>query len=160
MDQNSTGFKHWIAQIKNGKKPEDVLSHFKSVAQKQIEKSKIQTLEEVLGNDDEGNRIAVVIPQSEIDVLFVNSLMKRFKRLYPNHNIYVFTQLEYFPFIEDSPYVYKVLQYSQGLENSFSLEGIGKNKGLFEAAFYPHATTQKFICYSHNGISKHQFPLI
>ena len=160
VSKDSAGFKHWLRKLQNGEKPEGVVKHFQSVAQKQLHKNNIKSLEDLLGDEDEGKRIAVVIPQSEVDVLFVNSLMKRFKKLYSKYNIYVFTKPEYYEFIEDSPYVHRVMQYDEGLENCLSLEGVGRSNGLFEAAFYPHATTQKLICYSHNGLAKHQFSLI
>lgn len=160
ISKDSAGFKHWVKKMQTGEKPESIVKHFQNVAQKQINKANVKSLEDILGDEDEGSRIAVVIPQSEVDVLLVNSLMKRFKRLYPDYNIYVFTQSDYFPFIEDSPYVHRVLQYDPALDNSFMMEGISKSNGLFNATFYPHATTQKFVCYSHNGINKHQFPLI
>jgi len=114
-------------------------------------------LQDLLGDKDKGSRIAIVIPQSEVDVLLVNSLMKRFKKQYSDYNIYVFTNPEYFELIEDSPYVHKVLRYSKEMENTFSLEGAGQSEGLFSAAFYPHATTQKSVCFTHNGITKHEF---
>jgi hypothetical protein len=101
----------------------------------------------------------VVIPQSEVDILLVNSLMKKFKSLYKGYNIYVFTKPEYFELIEDNKYVHKLMKYTPEIENCLALEGVGKSDGLFNAAFYPHATTQKSVCYSHNGISKNQFSL-
>jgi hypothetical protein len=51
------------------------------------------------------------------------------------------------------------MHYHPILENSFLMEGSGNDKGLFEIAFYPHATTQKHMCYTHNGADKLQFSL-
>jgi hypothetical protein len=45
------------------------------------------------------------------------------------------------------------------LENSFILEGAGAHKGYFDLAFMPTTTTQKSICYIHNGKDKIQFDL-
>ena len=110
-------------------------------------------------DDDEGKRIAVVIPRSETDVLLVNSLMKNLQKQYKGYNIYLFTEPQYFPYIEDNPYIHKVLPYGPSLENPLALEGAGLHEGLFEMVFYPHATTQKSPCYIHNGMAKNQFSL-
>ncbi len=157
VDENSSGVKHWVDKMKSGTKAEEIIKHFRNTAQQQIQKSQTPSLQDLLGDKDKGSRIAIVIPQSEVDVLLVNSLMKRFKKQYSDYNIYVFTNPEYFELIEDSPYVHKVLRYSKEMENAFSLEGAGQSEGLFSAAFYPHATTQKSVCFTHNGITKHEF---
>lgn len=160
VDANSSGVKHWIGKMKSGTKAEEIIQHFRNVAQKQIQKNEIPSLEDLLGDEDKESRIAVIIPQSEVDVLLVNSLMKRFKKQYSKYNIYVFTNPEYFDLIEDSPYVHRVFKYSKEVENVFSLEGVGQSKGLFSAAFYPHTTTQKSVCFTHNGITKHEFSFL
>ena len=160
VDANSSGVKHWVDKLKSGTKAEDIIKHFRSVAKKQIGKSETKSLEDLLGQQDKDSRIAVVIPESEVDVLLINSLMKRFKKLYSDYNIYIFTKPEYFELIEDSPYVHKVFKYTKEIENIFALEGAGKSEGLFSAAFYPHATTQKSVCFTHNGITKHEFSFV
>lgn len=114
------------------------------------------TLESLL---DEGKRIAVVMPQSAGDVIWVNSLMNNLKELYPSYDIYVFTKLEYFDFIEDHPAVHKVLNYSEEIDNLHFLEGKENHKGYFDIAFLPHYGTQRFHNYHHNGIDKTQFSL-
>ena len=81
------------------------------------------------------------------------------KTLHKGHNIYIFTKPEYFQYIDDNPNVHKLLHYSPAIENAFTLEGIGPEEGLFEIAFYPHNTTQKNPCYTHNGKDKLQFSL-
>ena len=120
----------------------------------------IPSLEDFLDADDEGRRIGVVIPQSESDVFLVNSLMKNLKKQYEDFNIYVFTQPQYYPYIEDNPAVYKCLPHSPLVENAANLEGCGDHKGSFEMVFHPHTTTQKTLSFIHNGINKHQFSLI
>lgn len=159
VDRNSSGVKHWVKSMLSGQSAGAVIQHFKNVATQQIQKSNISSLSDLLGDEDSDRRIAVVIPQSEVDILLVNSLMKKFKSLYKGYNIYVFTKPEYFELIEDNKYVHKLMKYTPEIENCLALEGVGKSDGLFNAAFYPHATTQKSVCYSHNGISKNQFSL-
>jgi hypothetical protein len=160
VDKNSQGLKHWVGQLQAGLPLEDLVQHFKNVATTHNSKAQQPTLEQLLGTDDQGKRLAVVIPQSESDVFLVNSLMKNLKRQYKNFNIYVFTHPHYYPYIEDNPAVYKCLPHSPFVENALALEGAGEHKGLFEMAFYPHITTQKTLSFIHNGVDKHQFSLI
>ena len=113
----------------------------------------------MLDKDDEGKRIAVVIPQSGGDVLMVNALMENLKTLYPEYNIYLFTDPKFADLISDNKAVHKVLPFSPVCENLLALEGRGSHKGFFEIAFLPHATTQKFFAYQHNGKDRLQFSL-
>jgi glycosyltransferase involved in cell wall biosynthesis len=120
------------------------------------EEKKGLNLEDLL---DSGKRIAVVMPGSAGDVLWLNSLMDNLKDLYPDHDIYVFTKNQFFDYIEDHPKVYKVLPYSKEIDNPHFLEGKGEYKGLFDMAFLPHYGTQVLINYHHNGKAKTQFKL-
>ena len=120
------------------------------------EQKKKTNLEDLL---DDGDRIAVVMPASAIDVLSINSLIDNLKSLYPSHDIYVFTEPKFFDYIEDHPLVHKVLPYSPEIDNLHFLEGSGDHKGFFDIAFLPHYGTQRFHNYHHNGIDKTQFKL-
>ena len=158
VDRRSTGFKHWKGELAKGMKEDALLAHFKNIAKKHNSDSSKPKLKDLLG-DDEGRRIAVIIPESETDVLLVNSLLGQLKNNYKQYNIYIFTKVEYFDFIEDNPNVHKILPYKKELDDTFSLEGRGREKGMFEMVFYPSVTTQKNPCYIHNGLSKNQFSL-
>ena len=159
VDSNSGGVKHWVKHLKNGTPANDVVRHFQGVAQQQINRTKSVELEDLLDKDDSGKRIAVIIPETETDVLMINSLIKNLKKQYKKHNIYVFTKPEYFCFIDDNPHVHKLMQYNPAIENSFVMEGAGDHEGFFEMAFYPHTTTQKNISFLHNGADKLQFTI-
>jgi glycosyltransferase involved in cell wall biosynthesis len=160
IDKNSTGFKHWDNELINNRiDANGLLNHFTQVAKQTNQQNTKIEFASLFSEEDEGKRIAVIIPKSETDVLLINSLMKNLKSQYPEHNIYIFTQEEYFQYIEDNPYIHKCLKYSEILENVVLLEGAGDHKGFFEMAFHPHTTTQKSICYLHNGLNKNQFSL-
>ena len=120
------------------------------------EEKKGLNLEDML---DDGERIAVVIPESAGDVLWINSLMDNMKKMYPEFDIYVFTSPKFFDYIEDHPAVYKVLPYSPEIDNLHFLEGNGEHKGFFDMAFLPHYATQRFHNYHHNGLDETQFEL-
>lgn len=148
VDKNSEGLKHWVSQIRSGIKPVDVINHFKNIASQQLQKK--PSLEELI-DKTENEKIAIIIPGDETDVLFINSLIEDFKQKNPNSDIYVFTKLEFYVFIEDNENIHKILPYSEIVENTFMMEGIGSNKGIFDKAYYPATTTQKNPCYIHNG---------
>jgi glycosyltransferase involved in cell wall biosynthesis len=146
-------------QLKFGLQRQALYEHVINLARQKITKTNQINFEDLLDKDDEGRRIAVVIPQSELDVLLVNSLLENLKNLYPKNNIYIFTNPEYFDLISDNPSVHKCLQFDPICENILFLEGNSSHKGYFEMAFLPHATTQKINAYLHNGKNKNQFSL-
>ena len=134
-------------------------ANFIPTAKEEPPKQVQPNFEDLLDKEDEGKRIAIVIPQSEQDVFLVNSLVENVKKTYPDHNIYFITKPEYYELIEDNPHVHKLIPYQDGVDSLFLLEGKGQHKGYFEIAFFPHATTQKFFAYHHNGVDVTQFKL-
>jgi hypothetical protein len=157
VDCNHQGCLHWIDRLKSDLNREQVLNHFKNTAAA-IE-SKAIDIGDVLGKDDEGKRIAVVMPQSAGDVLMVNSLLQNLKELYPEYNIYFITLPQFFEIVDEHPCVHRVLPYSPIFDNLLFLEGQGEHKGYFELAFLPFVTTQKHFTYQHNGKDKSQLQL-
>jgi len=160
IDKNSDSFKFWNQKLStNETSPENIINHFNSLAKHFNLQSNQIDFSSLFTEEDEGKRIAIVIPQSETDVFLINSLLKNLKKQYKNHNIYIFTQENYFQYIEDNPFVYKIFKYADILENVLFMEGAGDHKGYFDMTFYPAVTTQKNICYIHNGSNKNQFSL-
>jgi len=143
-------------------KLKSILLSLKKPAPKEEEKPQEKALlglEDLLGDEGAGKRIAVVLPESAGDILILNSLMSNLKSLYPDKNIYVFTKPEYYQMIEDNPSVHKLLPYQQNVENLLFLEGRGNHQGYFEMAFLPNIGTQRHLNYLHNGKDKTQFEL-
>jgi glycosyltransferase involved in cell wall biosynthesis len=99
---------------------------------------------------DEGNRLAIVIPQSAVDVICVNSLLDDVESLYRDYDIYIFTMPQYMPYIDGHPAVHKVLPYSESIDDLLLLEGVGKHKGFFDLAFFPHSVSQKAPSFMHS----------
>jgi len=164
MDVNAKtdeGHKYWMSEISKGKTRGEVLQFFKDVANK--ENSSIPSsfdFEQLLDDEGAENRIAVVMPGSAGDVLWVNSLMSNLKSLYPSHNIYFITDPKFYPFIEDNPSVHKLIPYSNQIDSLTFLEGMGEHKGYFDVAYLPHIGTQKILNYTHNGRDKSQLDLL
>jgi ADP-heptose:LPS heptosyltransferase len=84
----------------------------------------------------------------------MNSLMQGLKEKYPEYNIYFVTNPVFFPMIEDSPYIHKLLPFKKEMENLLLLEGQGDHKGYFDIAFLPFVGTQKYLNYMHNGLDR------
>lgn len=142
-----------------GKKLEYILDNMPEVDYDfnwENERPKGLDLEDLL---DDGKRIAIVMPQSAGDVLWINSLMSNMKKMYPEFDLYVFTKSQFFDYIEDHPAVHKVLPYSAQIDSFSLLEGINTHKGYFDMAFLPHTNTQKTLNYTHNGLDETQFEL-
>lgn len=154
VDKNTTHIQNWKVHLEKSNDYKGVLNHFQNIARQQNAQNgqKPVGLEEMLDKDDEGKRICIVAEQSAGDILILNSLIKRFKALYPEYNLYFFTRPEFFDFVEHLPEVHKVLPYFPALDNIFFLEGRDKHKGFFQAAFYPTSQSQKFLSYQHNDL--------
>ena len=151
VDKNTEGYKKWNMDLEtNQVNQEQLYHHFLEIARKENLRRPV-AFEDMLSKEDKGKRVAVIIPQSGTDILFINSLMKNLQKKHKGHNIYIFTKPEFFEYIEDNPYIYKCLPYSEALDNPVSMEGFGDHEGFFEAAYYPATTTQKIPCYIHNG---------
>lgn len=108
---------------------------------------------------DEGESLAIVLPQSASDILWLNATIGDVKELYPSHNIYIFTQPDLYSYIEDHPDVHKVLPYSKEIDSPFLLEGKLDHEGYFELAFFPHYGSQRSASFFHNGKDKNTFKL-
>lgn len=106
--------------------------------------SQNRKLEDHFEGEDE-KRIAIVMPESAGDLLMINSLLDNFKNLYPDYNIYLITQPQFFPMIDDHPAVHKLIPYQPDFDNILLLEGRGEHKGYFDLAFLPFIETQRFL---------------
>ncbi len=127
------------------------------ILDEEIQNQKIISFEDLLDKDDEGKRIAIVMPESAGDVLMINALLANVKLTYPEYNIYVITKPQYYDVIEDNENVHRLIPFQNGIDNLLFLEGQGGHKGYFEIAFLPNTGTQKFLNYLHNGKDKIQF---
>ncbi len=110
-------------------------------------------LESLLDKDD-GKRLLVVMPQGADSVIMCNSLIDSIHEQYPDFNIYFATDPQFYSLIDSHPCVHRVLPFAPIFENIPLLEGFSQHKGFFEIVFMPHITTQKVICYHHNGKDK------
>ena len=97
IDKNDDGFKHWMQQISQGAKRIDIENYFRQVAQNDLQKMQTtqgDAFEAILGKDDKGKRVLMVMPESAGDVLMLSSLFPSFKKVYPDYNLYIATKPE------------------------------------------------------------------
>lgn len=116
-------------------------------------------IKDFLDEDDEGRRIAFLLPKTVGDVYMATSLLKGLKETYPDHNIYFFTEASNFELVNESPYIHKLVPYSAQLDSAAFLEGNFRSKGYFEVSLHPHWFTQSMNHYTHNGKDKIQLDL-
>lgn len=153
VDPTYDGHQYWMSELEKRVSRVDIENYFRDVARK--ESGEMQESEydisEFLDKDDEGRRIAFVLPGNERDVLYSTSLLKSLKDTYPDHNLYYITKKEYFSLLETNEYIHKTIEFNDIVEQPFYLEGKGDKKGWFEIAFLPYFCTQKTVNYTHNG---------
>lgn len=152
FDKNNTHVKFWTDHLVKSQDYNGVLKHFQNLAAQHNaqQQNKPVELTDLLDKDDEGKRAAIVMPESAGDLILINSLLKKFKALYPEYNLYFFTKPEFFDLVEHREEVHKVLAYSPQIDDMFALTGRWKHRGAFELAFFPHSISQKTMSYQ-NG---------
>jgi glycosyltransferase involved in cell wall biosynthesis len=148
-DQN--GIAHWQHRLKTDLDRQGVYDYFVSVAKKDNRENNKISFEDLLDKEDEGKRILFVLPENATDVFNSTSLLKYIKDKYPDHNIYYATKPENADVLFGNPYVHKVLQYDNVMENFVWSEGYGDYKGFFNFTLMPHSNTSIATNYIHGN---------
>lgn len=153
FDKNNSNIKFWVDHLVKSQDYNGVLKHFQNLAAQSNNQAAQKPVElaDLLDKDDEGKRACIVMPESAGDLILINSLLKKFKALYPEYNLYFFTKPEFFELIEHREEVHKVLAYSPQIDDMFALTGRWKHRGAFEMAFFPHSISQKTMSYQSNN---------
>ncbi len=153
VDKNTTHIQNWKVHLEKSNDYKGVLAHFQNIARQQnsLNSQKPVDLADLLDKDDEGKRLAIVLPEAAGDIIMINSLLKKFKALYSEFNIYFFTKPEFFDLLEGHESIFKLLPYSPAIDNMFFLTGIKDHKGCFEIAFFPGNLSQKTMSYQSNN---------
>lgn len=125
---------------------------------KLMDTSQISALQSFIDYND-NNRLLFCVPESAGDIFLSTSLLPSLKDNYPNFDIYFACKSQYKDILKDNPYVYKVIDYLQVMENALLMEGVGEWNGLFDMSLMPTVLTQRYINYHHNGIDVNRFNL-
>ena len=99
------------------------------------------------------------MPESAGDVLLCTSLLRSLRETYPEYKLYFATKPQYKDILKGNAYVDEVIDYDQNMDNLVLMEGIDSHKGYFDICFLPHAATQKFLTYMHNGEDRIAFKI-
>jgi ADP-heptose:LPS heptosyltransferase len=104
-------------------------------------------------------KLLFVMPESAGDVFLCTSLLRSLRETYPNYRIYFSTKPQFQEILKNNPYIDEIIDYDQNMDNLVLMEGIGSHKGYFDICFLPHAATQRFLTYMHNGEDKIAFDI-
>ena len=144
---------------------QQIEAYFRNTARKELGKTEKVSFESLLDPSDNGRRLLFVLPGSIGDVFLITSLFRSCKKQYPNYNIYVATDPQYFPILKGNPYLVAshnggLLPYIQEMDNIHWCNGIGANHpGFFQVTFLCHVGTQRIQTYQNNGKSNIAFDL-
>ena len=104
-------------------------------------------------------RIAYVMPEHGEDVFMSTSVLAGLKELYEDCDIYFFTKFEYFGLVDECPYIYKLCEFMEEMDDCFYFEGRANHEGFFDLAFLPFLETKRVLNYTHNGKDKIELEL-
>lgn len=144
-----SGTSHWVKRLNTDLNKEAVLSHFRKVA---LEESQKSYLNEMLAaiKLSTNKRIAFVLPDKDEEVIASTSLLPSIKKLYPEYEIFYFTKSAYFDWVTNNPFVTKVLNYFDKMDDPLYLEGLCSDKGYFDIVLAPKLGDPFFILNERN----------
>jgi hypothetical protein len=151
---NDEGYKTWMKSLENKIPRKQIEDFFRNAAKEHNQKYFPVKMEDFLDEDDEGKRMAYVMPESAVDVFLSTALLKSVKTKYPEYNLYFVTKPEYYHILEGNEYIHKIIPYSSQFDNTIHLEGNLSHKGYFEIALTPHLASQRLNNYAHNENDK------
>lgn len=159
VNQEDEGYLYWMQEIKKGASKQSIEEYFRNVARKDNSEKNKKDLEELLDDEGRENRILYVIPETERDLYLSTGLFKSIKNTYPEHNLYVATNMKYAHILKGNEYVHRTIPYSPQMEDVLLLEGRAEHKGFFDIVILPHTNTHKTANFSRNGKDKIAFDI-
>ena len=162
IKEGSDVFDYLLKKLRSGVSREKITKALRDNALSEQEASdkKEYNIANFVDKDDEGRRLALVLPKSIGDIYISTSILKSLKETYPEYNIYYITDPQYFCILDGNPYVHKTIPYNNQCDDVLYLEGYGgvegrkDSKGFFEVAILLHAGNQRFLNYTRNGKDK------
>jgi len=159
VDKNDQGYKYWMNELSKGKSRADIATYFKQTAKKENKELFKKPLKEQIDFDRPNMRIAYVMPEHGEDVFMSTSVLAGLKELYEDCDIYFFTKFEYFGLVDECPYIYKLCEFMEEMDDCFYFEGRANHEGFFDLAFLPFLETKRVLNYTHNGKDKIELEL-
>lgn len=153
ISHEDPGFLDWSRQLAAGAPKDQVISYFRSVASQEIQKlSGPKSFQDIFSEEDREKLILIGLPKSYGDCIWLSSLLKGMQENYPDKNIAITCEPQYFGVFEGNPYVKRLIPWNPAFENIFLLEGIGENRNLVFMYYPIYSSTQRFIDYTHRSL--------
>jgi len=152
VDSTYEGHQYWSNQMQQDISKKEIENYFRQTALKTSQESRLnqkQPFENLLSKDDEGRRIAYVLPGGAQEIFLSTAILPSIKKLYPDYNIYYLCDTQFFDILEGNQDIYKLIPFIPDM-NSKTLEGFSTHKGFFEIAYFPGDDVLRTMNYSHN----------
>ena len=144
--ENGSGHLSWQKSLKDGKTREEIYQYFLGVARQENDRNTKIDFSSLIDQTDT-KRLLLMIRESIGDSVILTSLLKPISEKYPNYQIYIGTQPQYFSIFEGVKYVHKVIPYIPQMESEIAMMGVGQKRGYFDVVLNPAVQTQRQLNY-------------
>lgn len=150
VENDDSGLKHWLQQLQNKMPREQIYQFFIKTAIDENNKNKPPIdFGELLDKNNGKKRGLIVIKQSIGDCLMITQLLESFHEIYPDHDLYIGTEPQYFSIFDGNPFIHKVLPYQSFMENEIICINAGGNQldTFFHVYIHPAILSQRQLGY-------------
>lgn len=155
VSDNDSGLLHWTEKLAHGVTRKQIQEYFVSVAVAENAKMGIAGTSPTASQDfwslidkTTGRRRALFLLKESIgDLLMLTALFDDFKEKYPDYDIYVGCDPQYFTIFDGNQNVKKCLPYMLFMENELIMIGAGSNTAYFHKYYNVGIATQKVLNY-------------
>jgi glycosyltransferase involved in cell wall biosynthesis len=140
---NGDGRKHWLKTLDGGISREEIYKYFISVAISDNNKIQKLKLIDLFDEKDEGKRALFYVDGNLDDIYLSTALLKSFKELHPEFNIYFSCNDEGKILLKGNPYIHKLLPLIPELGDPLFVKGIVNGQKLVEYLYIPNIQTSK-----------------
>ena len=148
QNPDKEGMKHWLDRLSNGEPKDSIISIFKQISTKEVQEKEINFEDSLLNNGKED--LFFVIKESVGDCIICLSLLQSCRDSYPDHNINIVTEPQYFNIFKSCDFVDNMIPFNPMLEQEMYVVGASQEKGL-GVFVMPAVDTQKHLNYLSNN---------
>jgi DNA-directed RNA polymerase subunit RPC12/RpoP len=142
VEPDPEGHKYWLNALAGGMTRDQIYRYFISVGHSDNAKNAAKPIDIGESFDNNGRkRILLVIKESGGDIFIVTSLFKGLKDLYPDADLYVACDPQFFDILAGNQYVYKTMAYQPFMESELAM------MQHVDYYYYPALPTQKQLAY-------------
>lgn len=169
---DSEGFRHWSSVLQragsagtetNQKCRQQMEEHFRQLIQKENEEKAVrdnptsaltdpvEKIRQQIPKDNK-SKILYAMPETNGDILISTGVIDGIKDAWPEADIYVATQKQYFGILDGNPQIAGLIEYHDSMLNYRTFEKWGpQGDNIFDIVFNPYIITQKIPHWIHNG---------